>query len=265
MNIILRELRANLKSLIIWCICIAFLISMASTEFATFSTMDEDFSKIMDSFPDSMSAAFGFDMIRFDTAEGFYSYIGQYIMVMAAIYATLLGIKILSREIRKKTVETTFALPLTRRYIISMKLLAALIYCLIFTLFCGLTAYGVFARFDFGPFFLKRLWKLHFFMFILQLFFLTGGLFISIISKNHKQTGKIAAFVTVGLYMLSFVKRLGEKTDFLKYITPFEYFPSISIMNGTRIELYGLIILPGLILAFTAWSYLRIPKKDIYI
>ena len=133
MNIIKRELKANLKVLIIWSIVISAILAMAAAEFNAFKNV-ANVDEMLNAFPREMRDAFSFDVIRFDQPQGYYSYMGQYFMMMAVIFATLSGTKILSKEISKRTAETTFTLPVTRRYIISMKLIAAIIHCVLFTL-----------------------------------------------------------------------------------------------------------------------------------
>ena len=264
MNIIKRELRANLKPLIIWSLCVVFLCLVAGAEFSVYKDTSAELNKMIQSFPESMRLAFSFDVIRFDEARGFYSYIGQYMVLMALIFAALAGAKILSKEIRKKTAETTFTLPLTRRYIISMKLIAAFLNCIIFTAIMFLLTLATFSPYDPGPDFAGRVFVLMLFILLLQLLFVLAGLFISVLTKSHKRTGIMIASITVVLYLLSFIAKLGEKMKCLRYFTPFEYFPVVKVMHGHKLELFGFIVVPVLIALFFSVSFVLVRKKDIY-
>jgi len=69
--------------------------------------------------------------------------------------------------------------------------------------------------------------------------------------------------ITIGVYMISFIVNLSDKYKFLKYLSPFEYFPAIDIMHGNELELYGFIVAPLLIITFFFTSFILVEKKDI--
>ncbi len=263
MNIILREMRANLKGLVIWCLGIIILVSGASTELETLQNESFDIAEVMKMFPEAMYEALSFDLISFNTPEGYFSYIGEYLTMLAAIYAVLAGVNILSKELRKKTSETLFSMPITRSYIIRMKFIAALIYSLIFTGVLYIGTLLSFMRFEPTPEFFTHLPLYFFFVFIVQIIFLTGGLCLSVLSHNHKRVGPVAVGITLMLYVLTFLIGIHEAFGFLKYITPFEYFSAISIMRGTPIEGYSYLITTLLILVFAGVSLTQINRKDI--
>lgn len=262
MNIIKREFKANLKSLIIWSVCISALIAVASVEFGTFKDM-ANVDEMLNSFPEELRIAFSFDVIRLDEPQGYYSFMGQYFMVMGVIFAALSGAKILSKEISKKTAETTFTLPVTRRYMIFMKLIAAIINCILLTSVTFGVSFAFFSSFDIGPEFVLSLFILSLLILFLQMLFILAGLFTSVLTKRHKRTGAIMASITVGVYMLSIIAKMGDKYEFLKYFTPFEYFSAIDIMQGNELKLYGFIVVPILIIVFFFMSFGLVEKKDI--
>lgn len=262
MNIIKRELKANLISLIVWSVVISAIVAIAATEFNAFKDM-ANVDEMLSAFPQGLRDAFSFDVIRFDQPQGYYSYIGQYFMMMAVIFATLSGTKILSKEISKRTAETTFTLPVTRRYIISMKLIAAIINCVLLTLIIFGASYAAFSSFDIDKYFVGRLSLLMLFILLLQLLFVLAGLFASVLTKSHKRIGSMMTSITIGVYMVSFIVNLSNKYDFLKYLSPFEYFPAIDIMHGNELELYGFIVVPLLIITFFFTSFILVEKKDI--
>ena len=262
MNIIKRELKANLMSLVIWSIVIAAILAIAAIEFDAFKDL-ANVDEMLDAFPQVFKDAFGLDMIRFDQPHGYYSYIGQYFMMMAVIFATLLGTKILSKEISKKTAETTFTLPVTRRYIISMKVIAVIIHCVLFSLIIFGLSYAAFSSFDIDRYFVERLFLLMLFILLLQLLFISAGLFASVLTKSHKRTGTMMASIAVGVYMISFIANISDKYEYLKYLSPFEYFPAIDIMYGNELGLYGFIVVLLLIITFFFTSFILVEKKDI--
>ncbi len=262
MNIVKRELKANFKSLVIWSLVFVAILFMASTEFEAFRDM-ANVDEVLGSFPEEFQKAFSFDVVRFDKPEGYYSYMAQFFVLMAAIFASLLGAKILSKEISKKTSETIFTLPVTRRYMISMKLLAALINCFVLTAVIFTASYAIFSQFDLEAAFVKRLALLMLFWFMIEVLFLLMTLFVSVIIQRHKKVGAIMSGVTVAFFMMSFIANMSDKYDFFKYFTPFEYFNGIDVMNGNPLKAVGFIVVPVLIIGFLTASFLLVERKDI--
>lgn len=262
MNIIIREFKANLKSLIIWGVVFALILAMASLEFDAFRDI-ANVDEMLSAFPEEFQKAFSFDTVRFDKPEGYYSYMAQFFVVMVAIYATLLGTNILSKEITRKTSETTFALPIKRSRLILMKLIAALINCFILSAFIFGATYAIFSQFDLSAEFVGRLGLLMLSWLVIEILFLLTGLFASVLSTSHKKLGAIMSGITVAFFMMSFIAKMSDKYEFFKSITPFEYFSSIDIMHGRELSLVGFIVVPVLIVGFTVASFILIERKDI--
>ena len=213
--------------------------------------------------PAALKQAFGLAELRLDLPEGYYGYLAGFIILATSIYAVLAGAQILSKEINKKTAETTFTLPVTRTRIIAMKMTAAVINCVILTAVTFIGTLAAFAAFDIGPDFISGVAVFMLFIFLLQLLFLLAGLLASVLTKRHKLTGTMVASITIGIYFLSFIYKLGENTEFLKYFIPFEYFPASDVIHGNSLELFGFIIVPVLIAAFFFTSFKLVVKKDI--
>ena len=262
MNIIKREIKANLKSLMLWVLFVALIIAMASTEYEAFKDI-ANVNEMMEAFPPELMKAFSIDLVRFDEVQGFFSYIGQYFMMMGAIFAVLLGTKILSKEVSRKTAETTFTLPVTRKYMILMKLTAAVISCLLFAIGVFAVSYLAFMRFDIEPNFVQKLFVFCAYMLLIEVLFVLAGLFASVMTKNHKRIGTIMASMTVGIYMMSFIANISEKYAFLNWFVPFDYFNAIDVMHGNELSILGFIVVPVLIIGFTALSFGLVEKKDV--
>ena len=69
MNIILRELRANLKGLIIWIVCIAVFVVLAGAEFSSFNAAS-NIDQMMNAFPPAIRNALSIDLVRLDRPAG---------------------------------------------------------------------------------------------------------------------------------------------------------------------------------------------------
>ncbi len=264
MNIIRRELRANLKALLIWSACVVIVLMLAAVELRTFVDTAVNMDTLLEFFPEGLREMLALETIRFDKPEGYFSYVGQYLLLVGALYAGLAGVRVLSREVHKKTIETAFPLPITRRRFLAMKTVAALINCLIFS---AITYAGVMAAFSSTgaePGFPLKVFFVVALMFLLQVLFLFVGMTISVLTRNHKRAGSVIASLAVVVYLMSFISRLGEQMDFLAYITPFEYFSITDVMSGKTLDLFGFIVVPVTILVFGGLSFGLIKRKDIY-
>ena len=263
MNIFKREFKASLKPLIIWCVSFLLLMGLASTEFAVYNGQADQVNAFLDSLPEALKQAFSLDVVRLDIPEGYISYIAGFMILASVIYAALAGVQILSRELNKKTAETTFTLPVTRGHIISMKLAVASLNCAILTAITFLGSVAAFARFGIGADFITGTGKFMLVILVLQLLFLLAGLFLSVLAKRQKRTGTMIASAVIGVYFLSFFSKLNESTEFLKYFTPFDYFPAADVIQGNSLGLIGFIVVPLLMAVFLIGSFRLVAVKDL--
>jgi len=263
MNIFKREFKANLKSLVIWCVSYLFMMVLASTEFAVYNGQADEVNAFLNSLPEALKQAFSLDLVRLDVPEGYFSYIAGFLILASVIFAGLAGVQILSKEINKKTSETTFTLPVTRSRIVSMKLAVAALDCFILTAVTYAGALLAFARFGIEADFVTGAGRFMVVVLALQLFFLLFGLLVSSLSRRHKRTGMIVASVIIGVYFLSFISKLNESTEFLKYFSPFEYFPAAYVVQGRGLEAFGFIVVPLLLIGFFAGAYRMVAVKDL--
>src|SRR5512137_1868048 len=133
MNIFLRELKANLKSLIIWSIIIALLIVVACAKFTAYAGNPE-MLKILDTFPPAVLDAFSMRGFDLTTITGFYGIMFVYFALMGSIAAAMWGSDMISKEERDKTVEFSLVLPISRSKVVTAKALVALLNSLLLVL-----------------------------------------------------------------------------------------------------------------------------------
>ncbi|ADJ26584.1 ABC-type multidrug transport system, permease component [Dehalogenimonas lykanthroporepellens BL-DC-9] len=263
MNIFKREFKANLKALVIWCLAYAGMMGIASVEFSVYNDQADEVNQFLESLPEALQQAFGMDGLRLDIPEGYYGYLAGFIILASCIYATLLGAQILSREINKRTAETTFTLPVTRQHMVSWKLAVAVLNCFILTAVTFAGTLAAFSPYEMSADFIKGVGVYMLIILLLEMFFLGMGLLISMLLKRHKRTGSIAASITVGVYFLSFIAKINENTEFLKYFTPFEFFPAPEVVNGRELETFGFIIAPLATATFFFAAYRLVRFKDL--
>ena len=263
MNMFIHELKAYRKSTVIWTISLVTLVVLFLTMFPSFSKEADAFKEVMKGFPEPIRKAMGFSIDSISSVLGFYSYMFLYITLCGAIQAMNLGTSIISKEVRGKTADFLLTRPVTRRAIITSKLLASLC-CLVITN----VAYFIASSFMVSLVATEKYSYKIFFMisitlFFIQLMFLALGIIISVLIPKIKSVlpislGTVFSFFVIGM----FAATLGDNN--MRYITPFKYFDTTYILKNSSYEVSFIIVgIVFIALAITS-SYLIYSKKDVH-
>ena len=113
MNIFVRELKANLKSLLIWGGIVILFVSIGIAKFSAYEGNPEMLA-ILDQMPPALLEAFNFDAFNLTTITGFLGVMFIYFALLLSISAAMWGSDIISKEERDRTVEFSLTLPIPR-------------------------------------------------------------------------------------------------------------------------------------------------------
>lgn len=264
MNIFLRELRANLKSLVIWSVIISLLVIIAAAKFSAFAG-DPSMLAMLDSMPPAVLDALNMRAFNLTTLSGFYGLMFIYFGLLGAIAAAMWGSDIISKEERDKTVEFALVLPVARSRVVTAKALAALVNCIAFVLITwavSLVAVRSYnpdqAFFDFLALEMRA-------MFSIELIFLAIGLLLGCAMKQYKRSSATAVAIILATYFLSIVSGMQERLDFLKYFTPFRYFDAGDLFRSGRMDSTYLLISAAIIVGCVVAAYWTYNRRDLYI
>lgn len=264
MNIFIHELKANLKSLLIWCAIMFLLIMIAASKYSAFAG-DPEMLKMLDSIPEPMMEALNMRAFNLTTLTGFYGIMFIYFGLMAAISAAMWGSDIISKEERDKTVEFSLVLPVSRSRVVTAKALAALVNCIAFVLFTwgvSLAATRPYnpdqAYFDFLALEMQA-------MLGIGLIFLALGLLLGCAMKQYKLSSSTAVSIILTTYFLSIIVSIQEELDFLKYLTPFKYFDAGELYRSGQLDGGYLLLSAAIIVVCVAAAYWSYNKRDLYI
>lgn len=265
MTLFRLETKTHVRSLLIWLIVVVALMFGLMSMFP--SMKDSMASFDMSSFPKEMLEAFNLsDMAVLATAEGFFGYYFQYILIASAIFAAMLGTNALAREESEGTISYLYAQPISRVSIVSSKILAnALIYtiywavsvlaafliCLLF-LEDGASGSEVFK--DFSVLLLAG-W-------VMGLTFLSVGIFLSSLLSSSKSATSLSLGLVFLTYILGIVGRLQDDFEFLVYFSPVDAALPSNVFNHGIEWKYFVTDLIVLFVCFSAayWIYRR---KDL--
>lgn len=262
MNILRHELKANLKSTVIWLLSLGgmFLVFMA---FYPMIKSDLDtFTKLMENFPPAMKAIFGIAMENFANPVGYYGFVFTYTALLGAIQAMNLGVGILSKETRERTADFLMTKPVSRPQILTMKLLAALTLLLVTDAVYTLVSYPAVRGFSDGDFENGRFLLINLSLFFLQLIFFSVGLAVSSAAKKIKAVLPVSLGLVFGFFAVS-AFAVTSKEDKLRYLTPFQYFKADSIALEGRYETAFAVTGLFVVLAGITASYILYKRRDI--
>lgn len=264
MNIFLRELKAHRKSLIIWSIAILFMILSSMGKFTAYAESGQSMNEILSKIPKTIRAVLGMGNFDLTKISGFYGMIYLYLVLMAAIHASMLGANIISKEERDKTTEFLMVKPVSRSKIITSKLLASLFNILVFNIVTLVLSIVIVGKYAEGEPITGEILTLMTGMFILQLVFLSIGTGIAAVSRRPKAAASIAAAVLLVSFVLSSAISMNSKLEGLKYITPFKYFEAEKLLNGGFQPIFVILSLV-IISAMVYVTYVFYNKRDLNV
>lgn len=264
MNIIKRELRAHMRSLIIWC---GSIIAFAFIMFSEFSAYynNPEMADILDTMPKAMLDAFSLSNANLTTVSGYTSIASVYIYLALGIYAALLGSSIIAKEERDKTAEFFLVLPISRQRVIFSKWIAAIICNIVVNIATAISIYGATAQYDKMAEFNRFMFLLMLAIYIIQMIFLSIGMLLSAIMKRYKKSGTYATGLLLFLYVVSVFTALSKDLENLKYLTPFKYFEASYILKELSYDGVYVVLSIGVIVLAMIGTFVIYPKRDLRI
>jgi len=265
MNIFLREMKANRKSLFWWSFGMVMMIYAGMAKYTAYATSGQDITALMGQIPSTVRAALGFSDLDVMKASGFYGMLYLYILLMATIHAVLLGAGILAKEERDHTSEFLNTKPSSRSRTVTAKLLAAVLNVLVLNLVCFALSLTVVEQYAQGENLTPDILLLMGAMFILQLVFLFIGTAIAASGRSPKTAVSVGATIMLSAYVVSIVVDVNRNLDFLRYLTPFKYFTASSVMKSQSLEPVYLVLSAVIMAAAITATYVGYNKRDLLI
>jgi ABC-2 type transport system permease protein len=264
MNIFLRELRANVKSLVVWSVVLILLIVIATAKFSAFAGNPEMLA-VLDAMPPAVLDAFSMRAFNLTTLSGFYGLMFIYFALMGAMAAAMWGSEIISKEERGKTVEFSLVLPVSRNRVVTAKALAALVYCVLFVLVTWGASLVAVRPYSPDAAFYDYLALQMQAMFVLELIFLAVGLLLGCAMKQYRRTGAIAIALILVTYFASTLASMQESLNFLKWFTPFKYFDAGELFRTGSLNWTYVAVSAAIVVVCLAGAYWAYNRRDLYI
>ena len=261
MTLVKHELRQGKTAFLIWTASVGFLLAVCIFLFPEMKGQMDSVNDIFASMG-SFTEAFGMDRLNFGTLIGFYAVeCGNILGLGGAFYAALCAVGILSKEEKDKTAEFLLTHPVSRKRIITEKLIAVLIQLTAMNIILYALALGSIAAVGEAiPW--KEVSLLHLAYYLLQVEL--AGICFGISAFLRKGSVGVGLGIAVMMYFLNLIANITDAAEFLKYITPFGYCEGADIissgsLDGTLVAIGAVIGICGIIIA-----YLKYTKKDIH-
>ena len=264
MNIFIRELKANLRSLLIWGVIVILFVVVGVSKFSAYHN-NQDILSLLNSLPPAMLDVLNVKAFNLTTVSGFFGIMFTYYALMLCIAAAMWGSDIIAKEERDKTVEFSLTLPVTRSSMVTAKTLAILVNCVGLLLITWGASLASAARYQPDAEFYKFVALCMLALFIMQFIFLAIGIFLGCAMKRYKLASSAAVSLLLGTYFLSVVSVLNKNLDFLKYFSPFKYFDAASLLHESKFDIAFIGLSLAIILASMAAAYLTYARRDLYI
>jgi len=263
-SIYTHELRSRLRSVLTWSLGVAALLLFYFSFFAAFADQAALMNEMMARFPPQMSAAFGLDKIDLSTVLGFFSFVFLFAQLCLAIQAATYGFGLVSIEESELTADFLLSKPVSRRQILTSKLLAALTALALTDLLVWVAGWAAVTLFNGGRSYDPATLRLLLLSLVpFQLFFLAVGLAVSLLVKRVRSVTPYALGLAFGAYVMSaFSGVFGDVK--LELITPFKHFDAAAIVRdgawNTPLALLSVtVIVVSLVAGY--WLYIR---RDIH-
>lgn len=261
MTLVKHELRQGKTSFLIWTAAIGFLLATCVFLFPEMKGQMEGFNDMFASMG-SFSEAFGMDRLNFGTLTGFYAVeCGNILGLGGAFYAALCAVGILSHEEKDKTAEFLLTHPVSRKRIITEKLISVLIQITAMNIIIYALAVGSIAAVGEAiPW--KEISLLHLAYYLLQLEL--AGICLCFSAFLRKGSVGVGLGIAAIMYFLNLIANIADVAEFLKYITPFGYCDGADIVANGSLDITLVVIGAAIGIGGIIIAYLKYTKKDIH-
>lgn len=262
MVLYMHEMKMNLKSLILWTLCVG---GVCFGCILLYTSLEDSIQEIADVYSNmgSMSVALGMDKMSLATLTGFYATeIAMMHGLGGAMFAAVLGIGMLSKEEAGHTTEFLNVLPVGRSRIFSQKYMAVVSNIFIFNLVCFLLYILGFLLMN-EEISGKEMVLYHFAQLVMQIELATVCFMISAFTKKNLMGAGLGLVIL--MFAADMMCRIIPAIEDMKYITPFYYSNAADIFTEGSIDnvMFGIGL--GIIVITFVMAGIRYGKKDFAV
>ena len=208
-----------------------------------------------------------FPGLDFDSIANYFAFeVGTTLIIVGGIYAALLGMNLLRKELKDESGQILYTYPVSRMSIVMTKLFNLIVNIMLFNILMTVVSFSTMIIVDDGATF--EITNFLIYMGMLSLIILSIGLLSFSLTAFFKS--KTSTGLNIGLVMLFFIiatiSGIAEEVEFLKYFSPFSYFllePTIMTDGLVLKEVISTFIWIGFSFFLTVVSILNFKRTDI--
>lgn len=260
MTLYIHEMKMNLKSLIIWTLCVGGLCFGC---ILLYTSLEDSLQGIADAYSNmgAMSTALGMDKMSLATLTGFYATeVAMMHGLGGAMFAAILGTAMLSKEEAGHTSEFLNVFPIGRNRIIIEKYAALISNVLLFNLVCAIMYILGFVMMG-EELMWKEMLLFHLAQFLMQAEIGTVCFLISAFSRKNMMGAGLG--IAILMFAADMMCRIIPAIENVKYVTPFYYSNGADIFTSGKIDGAMLMIGIGIMAAALVTAYIRYVRKDL--
>lgn len=260
MTVFRHEMKQGRISFMIWTSAIAFLLVVCVL---LFPEMKGEMANVGDMFASmgSFTEAFGMDQVNFGELKGFYAVeCGNVLGLGGAFFAALTAVGMLAKEEKDHTAEFLLTHPVSRKRVLTGKLLAVFAQLVIMNIVIyGAAVFSMVIIKEAVPW--KEVTLLHVAYFLLQIEIAAICFCISAFLRRGGM-GIGLGLATV-FYFFNLIANIADSAKWLKYVTPFGYtegsdIMSTGVLEADKIAIGIICAAVSVVIAFRQYS-----RKDI--
>ncbi len=260
MTLYRHEIKMNLKSLIIWTLCVGGLCFGC---ILLYTSLEDSLQGIADAYSNlgAMSTALGMDKMSLATLNGFYATeVAMMHGLGGAMFTAILGTGMLAKEEAGHTSEFLNTFPISRRQILIEKYAALVSNIFLFNLIC--TIMYVFGFVMMGEEIMgKEMALYHIAQFVMQVEIGTICFMLSAFSKKNLIGAGLG--IAILMFAADMMCRIIPAIENVKYITPFYYSNASDIFTNGGIDGTMLAIGIGIMVVAFLVALIKYEKKDL--
>lgn len=260
MTLFKHEMKMNIKSLLIWTICVGGLCLGC---ILLYTSLEDSLQEMAEAYQNmgAMSQALGMDKISMATLSGFYATeIGMMFGLGGAMFAAIQGSTLVSKEENEHTSEFLNVFPIGRGEILAQKYLALLCNIMIFNaLSLGMCLAGFAAMDEVIPG--KEMLLYHGSLLLMQIEMGTICFAMSSFSKKNRVGAGLG--IVILAFAADMMCRIIPAIENVKYVTPFYYANAADIFSSLEVDAVKLAIGAGITILMIALSWNGYCKRDL--
>lgn len=259
-----REIKINLKSLIIWSsilivlFLVVFLVYPSIVNSKDMKMLDE----MMKMFPEEMLKAFNMDITSIDSAFGWLKTEGFiFVLLITGIYSGILGSNILLKEENDKTIQYLISVPVTRKKIVINKILCGILFIISIILIIGIFNFiglSLSGEFDKKLYILLSITPL-----LSSIVIFSLCLFLSTFTHKTKKTIGISLGIVFSSYFLNVISEISKSTEFLKYVSIFTLADIRNVIINISINPLMVVLSIIITMIFIIFTIIHYEKKEL--